>query len=53
MVYVVSHSWHLPYAMKPWINYANEGFDGGFNTKSYYSGLDYMHVGKHYDDGGG
>ena len=52
MVYLVSPSWHIPYAMKPWLNYANEGFDGGFNTKSQSWGLDYMDVGKNYVDGG-
>ena len=53
MIYMVSPSGHIPYAMKPWLNYANEGFDGGFITKSHCWGLDYMHVGKHYADGGG
>ena len=46
MVYMVSPSWNIPYAMKPWLNYANEGFDGGINKKSNCWGLDYMHVGK-------
>ena len=50
---MVSPSWHIAYSMKPWLNYANKGFDGGFNTKSHCWGLDYMHVGTHYVDGGG
>ena len=53
MVYKISPSWHIPYAMKPWLNYANEGFDGSFNTKLHYWGLDYTHVGKHYVVRGG
>ena len=44
MVYVVSHSWHIRYAMKHWLIYANEGFDGGFNTKHKVGVWDYMHV---------
>ena len=51
MVYVVSPSWNIPYAMKPWLNYASECFGGGFNTKSQCWGLEYMHVGKNYVDG--
>ena len=50
---MVSTSWNIPYAMKACLSYAIEGFDGGFITKSHCWGLDYMHVGKHYDDGGG
>ena len=52
MVYVEIPSWNIPYAMKPWLEYANEGFDGGFNTKSQCWGLDYMDVGKNCVDGG-
>ena len=53
MVYVVSHSWHIPYVMKPWIIYANEGFGRGFNTKSHCCVWNYMHEGKYFDGDGG
>ena len=46
MVCVTNPSWHISYAMKLWLNYAHEGFDGGLvqNCKSW--GLDYMNVGE-------
>ena len=47
MVYMMSHSWHILYAMKPWLIYANEGFDGGFNTKLHLWGLNYVLEGKY------
>ena len=52
MVYVAKPSWNISYYMKPWLEYANEGFDGGFNTKSQCWGLDYMDVGKNCVDVG-
>ena len=53
MISMVIHSWHILYAMKPWIIYANEGFDGGFNTKAHCCVWNYMHEGKYHDIGGG
>ena len=53
MVYVTTLSWHIAYAMKLWLNYANEGFDGGLVQFYKCCGLDYMNVGKNYVDGGG
>ena len=53
MVYMVSPSWYIPYAMKPWFSYANEGFDGGINTNRNIGVFDYQHLGKYYNDGGG
>ena len=53
MVYMMIHSWHILYSMKPCLIYATEGFDGGFNKKSHLWGLNYIHEGKHYDVGGG
>ena len=50
---MMSHSWHILYAMKPWIIYPNEGFHGGFNTKSHLWALNYAHEVKYYDVGGG
>ena len=53
MIYMKIHSWNILYSMKPWLIYATEGFDGGFNKKSHLWGLNYIHEGKHYDVGGG
>ena len=50
---MVCPSWHVPYAMKPWLSYANMGFDGGFNTKLRCCVWNYMHEGKYFNDGGG
>ena len=47
MVYVVSHSWNIPYTMKPWLSYANEDFDGGLNTNPKVGVSDYRNVGKY------
>ena len=53
MIYKKSHSWHIQYAMEPWLIYVNEGFDGGSNTKSHLWVLNYRHEGKYHDVGGG
>ena len=53
MVYVVSHSWNIPYSMKPLLINANEGFGRDINTKSRCCVWYYMHKGKYFDDGGG
>ena len=53
MVYVVRHSWNIPYAMKTLLIYANEGFGRGFNTKLHCFSLDYMHVVEYLDNGSG
>ena len=53
MVYMLSPSWHFLYALKSQLNYANEGFDGGFITNSCFCVWNYIHEGKYYDDGGG
>ena len=52
MVYVVMPSWNIPYSMKPWLNYSNDGFDGGFNIIWRCWDLDYMDVGKYYINSG-
>ena len=52
MVYVENPSWHIPYAMKLWLNYANDGFDGGLMQNRKHWGLYYMDVGKNHIDGG-
>ena len=52
MVYVANPSWHIPYGMKLWLDYAKEGFDGGFIQNHRCWGLDYMDVGKNHIDGG-
>ena len=52
MVYVTTLSWHIAYSMKLWLQYANEGFDGGLVKICKRWGLDYMNVGKNHVDGG-
>ena len=52
MVYVTNPSWHISYAMKLWLNYANEGFNGGLMKNHKRWGLDYMDVGKNHVNGG-
>ena len=53
MIYMKSHSWHILYAMKPWIIHVNERFDGGSTTKLHLWVLNYRHAGKYHDVGGG
>ena len=52
MVYVTNLSWHISYAMKVWLNYAREGFDGGLVQICKCCGLDYREVGKNHVIGG-
>ena len=52
MVYVTNSSWHISYAMKLWIKYVNEVFDGDLVRNHKRWGLDYMNVGKNHVDGG-
>ena len=53
MIYMKSHSWHILYAIKPWLIYVNEGFDGCSNTKSHLWVSNYRHASKYHDVGGG
>ena len=53
MVYTVILSWHISYAMKPWLSEVNEGFSGGFTTKPQYGICNYMHGGKNCSKGAG
>ena len=39
--------------MNPWLSCANEGFDGVLNTNQNVGVLDYRHVGRYFNDGGG
>ena len=51
MVYVTNPSWNILYAMKLWLNYANEGFDGGLMKNCKHWGSEYMDVIRnHIDD---
>ena len=53
MIYMKSHSWHILYAMKRWVIYANKGFDCGSNKKSHLWVLKFRHEGKYHDVRGG
>ena len=48
-----SHSWHILYAIDPWLIYANDDIDGGSNTNSHLWVLNYRHEGKYHDIGSG
>ena len=49
MIYMKSHSWHILYAIDPWLIYANDDIDGGSNTNSHLWVLNYRHEGKYHD----
>ena len=53
MFYMLIPSWHFPYSMNTWLGYANEGFNGVLNTNQNVGVLDYRHVGRDFNDGGG
>ena len=53
MFYMLSPSWHFPYAMNTWLSYANEGFDGVLNTNRNVGVLGYRHVDRDFSDFGG
>ena len=52
MVYLKNLSWHISYAMKLWLSYTKEGFDGGLVQFRKCCGLDYREVGKNHVVGG-